>query len=126
MEYAKALADYDEAIRLDPQQPEPWASEARIAATCLQGKFRDGKRAVQQATKASELTGWKDYSNLDTLAAAYAELGDFANAVKWEEKALPLVALEKDVRTRIDDDRDLRSHLDLFKAHKPYHEEARK
>ena len=72
------------------------------------------------------MTGWKDYSTLDTLAAAYAELGDFANAIKWEEKALPLVAQEKDVRTRVDDDRDLRSHLDLFKAHKPYHEEAKK
>jgi tetratricopeptide (TPR) repeat protein len=126
MEYEKALADYAEAIRLDPQKPEPWASEARIAATCLERRFRDGKRAVQQATKACELTGWKDYSTLDTLAAAYAELGDFENAIKWEEKALPLVAQEKDVRIRVDDDRDLRSHLDLFKAHKPYHEEVKK
>jgi tetratricopeptide (TPR) repeat protein len=125
-EYDKALADYDAVIRLYPQHPEAWESEARIAATCMKSRFRDGKMAVQRATKACELTGWKDYSTLDTLAAAYAELGDFANAIKWEEKALPLVAQEKDVRTRVDDDRDLRSHLDLFKAHKPYHVEAKK
>jgi tetratricopeptide (TPR) repeat protein len=125
-EYEQAIADYDEAIRLDPQKAEPWVSEALIAATGLKTRFRDGKKALHHATRACELTGWNDYSCLDALAAAYAELGDFPGAVKWETKALDVLPQEKDVELRGLFEADLRSHLALFKAHKPYHEQAKK
>jgi tetratricopeptide (TPR) repeat protein len=125
-DYDKALADYDEVIRLNPRNPEPWAAEAWIAATCLKARFRDGKKAVHHATNVCALVGWNDYHSLDTLACAYAEAGDFASAVKWEQKALDLLPQEKDVRTRVDYERDFRSRLELFKAHKPFHEEAKK
>ncbi|HEV3300484.1 MAG TPA: tetratricopeptide repeat protein [Planctomycetaceae bacterium] len=125
-EYDKAIADYDEAIRLDPKNPEPWLSEAQIAATCLKARFRDGKKAVHHATKVCELIGWNDYSSLDTLACACAEVGDFPSAVKWEKKALDVLPQEKDVGFRVAYERDFRSRLELFKAHKPFHDEAKK
>jgi tetratricopeptide (TPR) repeat protein len=125
-EYDKAIADFEEAIRLDPKDPEPWNNVAWIAATCLKATFQNGKKGVQYATKACELTGWKQWQSLDTLAAAYAEVGDFANAVKWEEKALEGVAKETTVEMRVLFRRELQSRLDLFKAHKPYHQEAQK
>ena len=55
---------------------------------------------------------------LDTLAAAYAEAGDFPKAVKWAEKAVEFAP--KELKG------ELQSHLDLFKAHKPYREEVTK
>jgi tetratricopeptide (TPR) repeat protein len=125
-QYDKGLADWNEAIRLDPKNPEPWASEARIEATCVKARFRDGKKAVQHATKVCELVGWNEYHCLDTLAAAYAEAGDFPSAIKWEQKALELLPQEPDVRLRVDYERDFRERLELFKAYKPYHEEAKK
>jgi tetratricopeptide (TPR) repeat protein len=125
-EYDKALADYDAAIRLDPKNPEPWFSEAQIAATCLKARLRDGKKALRYATKACELVGWNDYRCFDLLACACAEAGDFPSAVKWEKKALDVLPQEKDVRLRVDYERDFRSRLELFKARKPYHEEAKK
>lgn len=125
VEYERAIADYDEARRLDPKNLEPWNAEAWIAATCLQTRFRDGKKAVHYATKACELTDWKDARVLDTLAAAYAEDGDFENAVKWEGKALKLLPRATDDMGRMSE-HDFRFRLDLFKAHKPYHDEAKK
>jgi hypothetical protein len=38
---------------------------------------------------------WKKENCLDTLAAAYAEAGDFESAVKWETKALDGVPEQK-------------------------------
>jgi len=69
------------------------------------------------ATKACDLTSWKDAANLDTLAAAYAEQGDFANAVKREEQAIELASGRQKG--------ELQSHLDLFKGHKPFRQEVK-
>jgi tetratricopeptide (TPR) repeat protein len=117
-DYDKAIADYSEAIRLDPKYASAWRARAWLAAASPDAKYRDGKKAVVDATKACELSASKDWDSLDTLAAAYAESGDFPNAVKWEEKAIELAPEQSKG--------DLRSRLDLFKAHKPHHEELRK
>ena len=53
-------------------------------------KIRDGNLAVRHAEKAANLTQQSDPSVLDTLAAAYAEAGLFAQAVATAEKALAL------------------------------------
>jgi Flp pilus assembly protein TadD len=86
-----------------------------LQATCPDDAFRDGAQAVKNATKACELTDWKIYEDLGTLAAAYAEAGDYGEAAKWDEKALELApAGEKD---------DYRSRLALCKANKPYRQD---
>jgi tetratricopeptide (TPR) repeat protein len=125
-EYDKAIAAYDEAIRLDPKNPAPWNNKAWIAATCLKAKYRDGKRAVHDALRACDLNGWKDWKTIDTLAAAYAEAGDFGNAVKWQEKAIELMEKDTNEMERRSFLPVERSHLALFKSQKPYHEEAQK
>jgi hypothetical protein len=61
---------------------------AWIKATCPDSSLRDGNEAVSAATKACELTNWKEWSWIDTLAAAYAESGEFQRAIEFEEQAL--------------------------------------
>jgi tetratricopeptide (TPR) repeat protein len=113
--YDKAISNYDAAIRLDPEKyVDAYNNLAWIFATCSDKQYRDGKRAVDCATKACELTDWKENVWFDTLAAAYAEAGDFDKAVEWQQKAIDLA----DERSKD----KLRSRLDLYKAGKPYRE----
>ncbi len=89
--YARALADCDEVIRRYPDHPWPRRQRAWILATCPDAKLRDGKRAVTEATRAAELTNWNDADVLRALAAAYAETGDFASAVRWQQRSREVV-----------------------------------
>ena len=86
-EYDEALADYNEAIRLDPKLALAYNNRAWLWATCPDAKHRDGKRAVESATRACELTDWKDAYDLGTLAASYAAASNFPRAIHWQQKA---------------------------------------
>jgi tetratricopeptide (TPR) repeat protein len=92
--YDQAIADYDHATRLDPNSDEAFRGRAWLLATCPDDRLRDGKRAYQDAVAAGRLSGFSDGRHLDALAAAYAECGDFKNAVSYQEKALGLHAQE--------------------------------
>nr|WP_227006762.1 tetratricopeptide repeat protein [Shewanella donghaensis] len=60
---------------------------AWILATCPEEEYRDGSRAVELALQLLENNS-NDPTNLDNLAAAYAELGEFGLAVDTQEKAI--------------------------------------
>ncbi len=88
--YDWARDDYNIMIETLPRSPVGWNGRAWLLATCPEASIRNGRQAIEDAQRASELSAWKDPNILDTLAAAYAEAGDFAKAVEWQNKAVDL------------------------------------
>ncbi len=113
-EYERAMLDLEDGLRLAPKDAEAHNALAWLLATAGTPGFRDGKRAVDLARKANALSGWRDAAHLDTLAAAYAEAGDFAEAVRWQEKALA------DPAFKAAEHKDAQERLALYRARKAY------
>ena len=116
-EYAKAAADYEKAAELAPESADMQNGLAWVLCTAPDDKVRDGKRAVIAALKACELTEHKNGGFLDTLAAAYAEIGEFDKAVEWQQKAVQTGNFPAG------DLADAKKRVDLYKAKKAYREE---
>ncbi len=86
--YDRAIADLEEAIRLDPLG-RAWHRElARILATGPETRHRNSRRAVDEASRACDLGGWRGADDLEVLAAAHAEAGDLAAAAKWQADSI--------------------------------------
>jgi len=113
----RAMQDFYESINLEPNLWLGHSNLASFLATCSEAKFRDGKKALQHAEKACELTSWNEPEALTSLALAYAELGDFEKAVHWQEESLNKTPLKpakaKEKRTLI---------LETLKQGKPFRE----
>jgi predicted Zn-dependent protease len=71
-----------------PDSPRMLDEIAWLLATYPDSKSRDGAEAVRLAERACALTDRRVAALLDTLAAAYAEAGDFSRAVATGEEAL--------------------------------------
>ncbi len=114
-EYAKAADDYQQAIKLAPSYTVGYNNLAWLLATCPDDALRNGKKALALAEKACILGKYHSANDVDTLAAAYAELGRFADAVRWQERALRLLPATPPERRA-----DYENRLALYKQGKPY------
>ncbi|MEY2498783.1 MAG: hypothetical protein QOD12_2339 [Verrucomicrobiota bacterium] len=117
-EFADVPADLERALRLDVKhRPSLLNHVAWFYATCPEGSVRDGKKAVALAEDACTKSQWKNAAAIDTLAAAYAEAGDFNQAVKFQEQALSFPESSAESRT------GMQKRLALYQKHLPYREE---
>jgi Zn-dependent protease len=87
-EWQRAMEDYREALRLQPKLATAHNNLAWLLAACPVDALRNGQEAVELATWACNHSGWSNPSYLGTFAAACAEVGDFGQAVRWQERAL--------------------------------------
>jgi len=85
-----AIQQWNASLQIDPSDGNALNNLAWILGTYPVGEIRDGKRAVELAEKASRLPGGESPIVLRTLAAAYAESGDFAKAIGTAQRAIEL------------------------------------
>ncbi len=88
--YPEAIQHYQEALRLDPNNPVAHNNLAWLLATSDDPHYRNPPSALEHATRAVELTRWREPNSIDTLAEAFYASGNFEQAVKVQTKALAL------------------------------------
>jgi len=108
------VADYDKALQLRPKDVAVLNNLAWVLATAPEEKVRDGKRALILAQEVSRLTNYRQDYVLSTLAAAYAEAGDFQSARQWAAKAVELGSKEHVEQLKLE--------LQSYQAGKPWRE----
>lgn len=106
-----AIKNHLQALRLAPKDPATMNYLAWIWATSPEDAIRDGRRALEYAQRACELSEWQNAAFLDTLAAACAEEGQFENAIRHAQQAIKLNPEEKD---------DYRRRLEMYRLGQPY------
>jgi tetratricopeptide (TPR) repeat protein len=114
----QALVHFEEAIRLNP--PLGLAGVAWVMATTSNPKFLNGAKAVELAKLANQMTSYRQPEALDALAAAYAEAGNFAEAISTAQQAGELAR----AGGRADLAREIQQRLALYRQGQPYRDEA--
>ncbi|HZL42164.1 MAG TPA: tetratricopeptide repeat protein, partial [Verrucomicrobiae bacterium] len=116
--FGPAIAQFEQVLALDPRHAPAQNNLAWLLATCPDPSLRDGRRALEMARQPEQLSGGKSPEILDTLAAAYAEAGDFQKAAETAKRALSLISNQKN--SPLADALDMR--LKLYEANTAYHE----
>lgn len=113
--YREGLADLERYLEFN-RNSATMNRVAWVLATCPDSQIRNGEKAKTIAQEAFTLSENKDMFCLGTLAAAYAELGDFDRAITLQEQALAdadYATTESDVaKARLQGYRDHKPHRD--------------
>lgn len=115
-DHAAALADLNKALELEPNDDGVLNNLAWLLATSTDDTLRDGQRAVELATKACEQSEWKQAHIISTLAAAYAESGNFESARKYSKQAVETADGAPAIKEQ------LAGELTSYEAQKPWRE----
>jgi tetratricopeptide (TPR) repeat protein len=86
--FKSSIFDLEKAFKLNPSNFTVLNDFAWLLATCSDKPYRNGEKAVQLAEKAVKAS--RSAETLDTLAASYAEIGRFDDAVKIQEESIDI------------------------------------
>ena len=115
-EFPEAKAQFQKVVELEPENVAAINNLAWLLATCPDDSLRDGSRAVELATNAERLTRGQSPEILDTLAAAYADTGRFAEAVETIKRSLS-IATARNNQTLAS---ALQNRLKLYEGNHPF------
>jgi tetratricopeptide (TPR) repeat protein len=116
----QAIGQYELALRIKPDQPEVQNNLAWLLATLEPSEGGDPVRALPLAARACELTGNRVPAYLDTLAAAYAAVGRFTDAVATAQLAIEWANAANQPQTV----KQIEPRLELYRNGQAYHQAA--
>jgi len=119
--HTDAIADYEQAVKNIPEDDDDLSGILNnlswVLSTSPEDSVRNGDRALEAGLRACELTQYNKSHILSTLAAAYAELGQFDKAIEWSTKAVELGAKEENEQLE-----QLKEELKSYQDKKPWRE----
>lgn len=87
-----AVTHYQKAMQIAPESVEPCFMLALIRAEHSNAKYRDPDEAIEYATRAAQLTNYREPTVLKVLAAAQALAGRLGEAIATTEQALAIAS----------------------------------
>lgn len=118
---AGAIQHWRRALEIQPQYMPAQNNLAWALATNPDPSLRNGVKAVQLAQQANQVSNGKNLLVLRTLAAAYAEDGQFTNALTTAGQALQLAAIDQSLVLI----KSLQAQMKLYEAGQPFHTPAK-
>ncbi len=115
-DHVPAIVDFERALALDPEDAALLNNFAWVLATSPDDAVRNGKRAIELATKACELTEYKQPHIISTLAAAFAESGDITTAKDWSRKGIAVNQTDLEAAIKADDKEQIEKLTDMGEA----------
>jgi protein O-mannosyl-transferase len=112
----EAVTHYQKALAIQPRNIGLLNRLAWVLATAPEFSLRDGNRAVELARQANQLSGGENPAVLQTLAAAYAESGRFAEAIATVQQALQLAVVQSNLPMAD----ALHAQIGLYQAGSPF------
>ena len=119
-QFREAIVEYRKALTLDDRLSMAYNNLAWMLAANPDPTIRNGQEAVKLAERACRLTNEEQPFYLVTLAAAYAETGDFKNAIIAAEKARD-IARKAGLETLAQQNE---KRLEYYRVGRPYHDLA--
>ena len=93
-----AVRDYEECRAKTPGDVRAGLQLSWVLSTCPDAGVRDGRRALDLAAEVCDPQTCRTPEPLNALAAAYAELGDFARARKLQARAVAMSSFSASLR----------------------------
>ena len=117
-QFSPALVHYKKALDLEPQNLAVQSRLAWLLATCPDASLRNGSRSLELARQIERLSDGRNPQVPDILAAAFAETGQFDQALQTATRACALAASQTNqpLLTAI------KKRLELYQAHSAYHD----
>jgi tetratricopeptide (TPR) repeat protein len=115
---ADAIVNYEKALTSSPQSIPAQNNLAWLLATCSNPSLRNGNKALELARQADQLSSGANLIVRRTLAASYAEIGDFAKAIEIAQDALRLAQAQGDSALAA----QLQKEVAIYQAGSPYRE----